>query len=153
SYYQNILQLRAGLLTPAETRQKFSAAFKRGYDDANHADLTLGELSPAMRERRAFMRVYWSGALYFMEADIRLRRLNNPTTLDDVLRDFGSCCLTAGGRWNGLRIAREFDTLAGADVFVPLYQRFEQSRAIPEYQAILTAPEMDRILDPVPEWR
>ncbi|MGI9291633.1 MAG: hypothetical protein ACR2QG_10210, partial [Gammaproteobacteria bacterium] len=42
SYYQNILQLRAGLLTPAETRQKFSAAFKRGYDDANHADLTLG---------------------------------------------------------------------------------------------------------------
>ena len=97
SYYQNILQVRAGLLTPEQARQKLSAAFGRGRDDDDHADLSLGELSAVMRERHAFMRVYWSGALYFLDADIRLRRLDNPMTLDDVLREFASCCLLQAG--------------------------------------------------------
>jgi hypothetical protein len=150
SYYQNILQLRAGLLTAAETRQRFQAAFERGRNDGLHSDLTLGELSGVMRERLAFMRVYWTGALYFMEADIRLRQLDTPMTLDDVLRGFGTCCLAEQGRWDGLRIARDFDAVVGEPLFVPLYESYEQSRAIPEYAAILAAPEMDAILTPNP---
>lgn len=153
SYYQNILQLRAGLMTPEETRNRFQAAFERGRKDDKHTDLTLGELSPVMRERLAFMRVYWSGALYFMEADIQLRRLDNPITLDDVLREYGQCCLTAPGRQDGLRIAREFDSITGEPVFVPLYESYELSSAIPDYEPVLAAPEMDNILTPRSETR
>lgn len=150
SYYQNILQLRAGLLTPEQTRQKFQAAFERGRADNQHSDLTLGELSPVMRERRAFMRVYWTGALYFMEADIQLRRLKKPMTLDDVLRGFGACCLNKPGRWNGLRIARGFDAVVGEPLFVPLYNSYEQTLAIPDFANTLSAPEMNSILAPNP---
>jgi hypothetical protein len=145
SYYQNILQLRGGLLTRDETLERFIAAFKRGEDDDGHAELTLGELSAEMRERRAFMRVYWSGALYFMEADVLLRR-QTELTLDDVLREFGECCLQQPGKWTGMRIASEFDRIAGEPLFVPLYERYEQSKAIPDAAPILAAPEMDEIL-------
>jgi hypothetical protein len=150
SYYQNILQVRAGLLTPEQALQKLSAAFERGRDDHGHADLNLGELSAAMRERHAFMRVYWSGALYFLEADIRLRSLDNPMTLDDVLREFANCCLMQAGRWDGMRIVREFDKIVGQPLFVPLYEAYEQTSAIPDYEGILASPEMDAILSPNP---
>lgn len=156
SYYQNILQYRAGLLDREATLEKLRAGFQRGRDDDQHADMTLTELSAEMRERRAFMRVYWSGALYFLEADIRLRRqTDNRLTLDDVLRDFGACCLMDTRDWNGLQMAQEFDRLAGADlkaaVFEPLYRRYSQSRAIPDYADWLMAAEMDSILGP--DWQ
>jgi hypothetical protein len=150
SYYQNILQVRAGLLTPEQARQKLSAAFARGRDDDRNANLTLGELSAVMRERHAFMRVYWSGALYFLDADIRLRRLENPLTLDDVLREFGNCCLMNPGRWDGMRIVSDFDEIVGQPLFIPLYEAYEQTSAMPDYEAMLAAPEMDAILSPNP---
>ncbi len=147
SYYQNLLQLRAGLLTPAETRRKLENGFQRGRDDSGHGDLNLGELSLAMRERHAYMRVYWSGALYFLEADIALRRRSNGSlTLDDILRQFGDCCLDTDRRWTGMQMAGEFDRLADTELFMPLYERFAASTAIPEFAPALAAPEMNAIL-------
>ncbi len=137
SYYQNILQLRAGVLTAAQVRQRFAAAFARGANDDEHDDLTLGELSSAMIERRAFQRIYWSGALYFLEADLALRSLEQPTSLDAVLRDYGACCLRQGEEQRGRDIAAALDNIAGAEVFTPLYARYEASRAIPPYAELL----------------
>jgi hypothetical protein len=96
------------------------------------------------------MRVYWSGALYFLDADIRLRRLATPLTLDDVLREFANCCLTQLGRWDGMRIVRDFDEIVGQPLFVPLYEAYEQTSAIPDYESILASPEMNAILSPNP---
>lgn len=152
SYYQNVLQARAGILTKDEARQKLRAGFERGQNDSGHAQLTLGELSPVMRDKHAFMRVYWSGALYFLQADLMLRNLptgnNPPLTLDDVLREFGLCCLDSSQQWSGSAIAAEFDRLSGSDIFTTLYHDFEQSTAIPAYQKMLEAPEIDAILTP-----
>lgn len=145
SYYQNILQLRAGVLTAAEVRDRFRAAFQRGADDDDDADLTLGELSARMMERRAFMRVYWSGALLFMEADIALRERAPSATmansLDEVLRRYGECCLTDGDETTGPQLMADFDRVAGGNLFSTLYRRYENSVAMPEYEAILAAAE------------
>lgn len=150
SYYQNVLQYRARLLTAAEARQKLLAGFERGRNDNAHQDLTLGELSGAMRERHAYMRVYWSGALYFLEADLALREQAGetaaPGSLDDVLREFGACCLQSEKTWNGLAIATEFDRIAGQQLFVPLFKRFEQSRTIPDYREAMQSDTLQAIL-------
>jgi hypothetical protein len=150
SYYQNILQFRAGLLTREQTLQHLRGGFDRGRKDAKHSELTLGELTPVMREKHTFMRVYWSGALYFLEADIELRKLttetDTPMTLDDVLREFGACCLLEDREWTGLEIAEQFDQIIGAPLFVPLYKAYEQTNAIPNYLPLLESPEMDAIL-------
>lgn len=145
SYYQNILQLRAGILSPTEVRDRFAAAFERGAADSDDADLTLGELSGRMMERRAFMRVYWSGALMFMEADIALRQRDPEsgmaTTLDEVLRRYGECCLSDGAETTGPRLAADFDRVAGGDLFATLYRRYAATTAMPDYRAILAAAE------------
>lgn len=139
-YYQNILQFRAGLLTEQQAWQKLYNGFERGRQDRRGDGLTLGELSAVMRERHAFMRTYWSGALYFLEADIELRRFSHGRmTMDDVLRDYGQCCLEARSRTTGLELALAFDRIAAAEIFVPLYERYEASAAIPDYQAVMRA--------------
>ena len=146
SYYQNILQVRAGILTADEARQRYTAAFQRGTDDSADGDLTLGELSARMMERRAFMRVYWSGTLYFLEADTTLRTTTD-ISMDDVLREFGDCCLNDGREMRGKAMAAEFDRIAGTELFVPLYDRYEASRAMPEWRTLLDAAPLDAILN------
>jgi len=150
SYYQNVLQARAGLLTTDAAREKLRAGFERGRDDSGNADLTLRELSKVMREKHAFMRVYWSGALYFLQADLQLRTqltADNPMdSLDDVLREFGNCCLDSSRRWSGLELAGEFDRISVTDIFTTLYAEYTLSTAIPPYQGLLNEPEMDAVL-------
>jgi hypothetical protein len=149
SYYQNILQFRAGLLNREQTLERLQGGFERGRQDARHHELTLGELSLVMREKHAFMRVYWTGALYFLEADIKLRQLtadtDNPMTLDDVLSQFAICCLLKEREWTGLEIAAQFDLLVGSPLFAPLYETYEQTRTVPNYLPLLESPEMDAI--------
>lgn len=144
TYYQNVLQYRAGLLTERETWQKLYEGFERGRADDRDGDLTLGQLSPRMRQRRAYMRVYWTGTLYFLEADLALRaQAGDAVSVDDVLKAFGDCCLHRERRWNGAAIAAEFDRIAGVDVFVPLYERYEATRALPDYLPHLRAAGVD----------
>ena len=139
SYYQNVLQYRAGLLTEKQTWQKLHEGFIRG-GDATDDELTLAELSPRMRERGAFMRVYWSGALYFLEADVALRaRSNGQVTLDSVLREFGECCLAQRRRWDGGMLAAEFDRIAASDIFRSLYASYADTTTIPDFEPVLAA--------------
>ncbi len=137
SYYQNILQVRAGVLSADAAYDRYAAAFQRGADDNAHADLTLAELSAAMMQRRAFMRVYWSGALYFLEADLLLRAAEQPQTLDDVLRAYNRCCLPEGEERRARDLAAEFDRIAATDVFSALLQKYTASRSIPDWSDLL----------------
>jgi hypothetical protein len=140
SYYQNVLQYRGGLLTEAQAWQKLYEGFERGRADNRNPDYTLAELCSNLRETHAFMRVYWTGALYFLEADLRLRsRSKDRITLDHVLQTFGRCCLHERKRWTGMDIAVEFDRIVGDDLFVPLYSQYENSTAIPDFIPVLNA--------------
>jgi len=140
SYYQNVLQYRGGLLTEREAWQKLYNGFMRGRNDERHRDMTLGELSPRMREEHAFMRVYWSGALYFLEADLAIRdHSGGIARLDTILADYRDCCLEREQRWNGRQIAQELDRLAGAEIFVPLFERYAASTEIPDFQPALAS--------------
>jgi predicted metalloprotease with PDZ domain len=140
SYYQNVLQFRAGLLTEQQAWQKLYNGFERGRLDSRGDGLTLGELSAVLREKHAFMRAYWSGALYFLEADIALRRHSDGRmTMDDVLRAYGNCCLEATGSTTGPELVRAFDRIAEAEIFVPLFERYDGSAGMPDYQAVMKA--------------
>jgi hypothetical protein len=138
SYYQNVLRYRAGVLTEEETWQKLVSGFERARDDSRHAEFTLATLSRELRERYAYMRVYWSGALYFLAADIELReRSANQMSLDIVLGEFAACCLRQNRRWTGADIVQRFDALSGYEIFAPLYSEYAQSLAIPDFTATL----------------
>ena len=69
SYHQNLLRARAGLLAPEEAWQKLDAGFRRG--EAVGGGPTLDAMG---RQRGGTMRVYWAGAVYWLEMDLTLRR-------------------------------------------------------------------------------
>jgi len=154
SYYQNIVQYRAGLLTEAQARQKLLDGFERGRLESQHAALTLTQLSEEMRERHAYMRVYWSGALYFLEADLALRDATRSdqqfNSLDAVLHEYGNCCVRTTGRRTGRQIAAEFDRIARTSLFVPLYDNYAASLEIPDYQRFSDSIRADTVLERKP---
>ena len=106
TYYQNILQARAGKLTETETWQRLYEGFQRGMANNEYSHLSLARLSPKMHSTRSYMRLYWSGTAYFLAMDLALRqREPDPKSLDEVIAGYTRCCLAAKRRTNGAKIA------------------------------------------------
>lgn len=117
SYYQNVLRARAGDLRADQGWERLLAGFERGRNDPAQA-LALSEVAQTMRQRHAFMRVYWSGAAYWLAADVDLRqRSGGALTLDDALTRFARCCLPARQQWSAMAFAERLDQLTGYPVF------------------------------------
>ncbi len=146
SYYQNILMAREGILTEQRAWQKLYEGYMRAEGDKN-GNYTLNQVSEERRRFRSTMRVYWSGALFFMEADIALRlATKNQRSLDWVLNEYIDCCREQRNTWNGEQMLTSFDQVIAADpvlqqsmdknYFSQLYQTYSQSRKIPDCEPL-----------------
>ena len=129
SYYQNLLQVRAGIIDEQTMWQKLHDGFDRALDN-RHPDLTLAELSPIMRENRSFMRVYWSGAWYFLKADVELRKSSDGAiSLDTVLGELNNCCRDE--TMSAEQIVNRLDSFTQSTLFSDLFSTVRASRAMP----------------------
>lgn len=128
SYFQNVLRARSGALTAEQAWRKLDAGFGRGRDERRSRGQPLIDVSASYR---GTMRVYWSGAAYWLEADLALRERHGGS-LDAVLAAFARRHLPAAERWEPDRFVAELDALAGAEVFVPLYRRYARGTRFPE---------------------
>lgn len=139
SYYQNILMAREGIYSPEQAWNKLYAGFMRAARDRN-TDRTLLEVSKNRRAYRATMRIYWSGALYFLEADILLRQgSGGEKNLDGVIQSFNNCCRNRYRNWSGSKLVATLDDVAGTRLFTDLYQRYQDSKRIPDMAPVLEA--------------
>lgn len=147
TYYQNIIQARAGLLSETGMWNKLAAGFERGRKQNQWSQFDLAEVSENMRKYREFMRVHWSGAHYWLTADLQIRQLSkNKTTLDSLLKQLKNCCEHAS--MSAAAIAKQLDRLATAElsshgnpavsIFEPLFDEHRHSFAMPEYRQLLT---------------
>jgi hypothetical protein len=135
SYYQNLLQARSGVITEAAMWQKLHEGFIRGQEQSQFSEQTLSQLSSTLSENRAFMRVYWSGAWYFLVADTRLRQQSGGKLgLDQALLALNECC--ADQQLSAQQIVAKLDALNRVVVFQPLYRQLQNSRAIPDHRAL-----------------
>ena len=156
TYYQNILRARTGVLSHEQAWQKLYNGFMRGKADNRYSALSLTELSPRLRETNSFMRIYWTGTAYFMEADIQLRQKTaNQMSLDTVIRDYVDCCL-ARGLSHGLELAQSFDRLSDSQIFSTRYQRYrglyQQPDTLPLFSQLGISVSDETIhLEPMPE--
>ena len=146
-YYQNLLLARAGQYTEQRAWQKLYEGLERGRKSS--PDLSPNE---AARDRwRSLMKVYWSGAAVALLADVELRRRSNGTeSLDDVLRQFQSCCLPANARWSGTQLFRRLDGFVDEPVFMPLYRRYANAPGFPDVRPRLQ--ELGVIVDDERVW-
>lgn len=133
-YQQNILLARAGQYTAERAWQKLYEGFERGRR-------SRPELSPnrAARDRPSgsTMKIYWSGAVLALMADVELRkRSGGAQSLDTVLGDLRDCCLPSERTWSGPELFSKLDELAGGDVFMSLYRRYADADGFPDYRPV-----------------
>lgn len=81
------------------------------------------------------MRIYWSGALYFLEADLNLRSTGQ--SLDGILVEYASCCRSRKKYTKGSTLAKEFDSIAGHNIFHPLYEKYANEVSFRDYKSVL----------------
>ncbi len=133
TYYQNLLQARTGVISEHRAWQKLYEGFVRGQKDNRYNHLSLAELTPRMRETRSFMRVYWAGTAYFLQADLMLRkRSGNRQSLDTVIREFVNCCLERDAETSGRSLVETFDRLSGVNLFSRLYGEYREYHSQPD---------------------
>ncbi len=132
SYYQNVSRARVGMLTPRAAWQRLHAGFERGRHGTK-LGRTLMDATRAMHAERAYMQVYWSGAAFFILADLELRSASTRAqTLDGVLAEFADCCLPARRVWTAREFLTRLDRLSGTDVFTRLAVAHRDSDRFPD---------------------
>ena len=135
SYYQNVVRARSGKLSSRQAWQKLYRGFERGAADTRMSQLTLAELSPRMRETASFMRVYWSGAYYFLAVDLALRKRGQ--SLDRALAGLKACCLEGRDVWSAASLAERLDQIAGGSEFTREYARMRRQTGMPDFEKLL----------------
>lgn len=134
SYYQYLLMARAGVLNVEDAWSELAGGFKRGERDPVGRGRTLRELSPRMRRERAYRRVYWTGAAYFLRVDVRLRlESGGEHSLDSAIASFQSCCTTVRKRWNAGALIETLGAHSLAHVWEEEYRVMIDAAAEPDY--------------------
>lgn len=132
SYYQYLLQSRAGLIPEQQAWRKLLAGFERGRRDPAGRGRSLRDLSPDMWRQRAFRRVYWTGAAFFLRVDTRLRSESGGAhSLDSALAAFHRCCLDARRRWTAEQLVERLGELSIASIWNEEYRRTIDAPAEP----------------------
>ncbi len=138
SFYQNILPARVGILSEQQAWQNLYDGFLRGVSDSQFNGQPLSRVSDSMRAEGGFMRVYWSGAWYFLAADIRLRQQSaGSTSLDQALGKLNDCC--ADERLSVPEMVNKLDELNQVLLFAPLYEQVRASTAMPPFERIFAS--------------
>jgi M61 glycyl aminopeptidase len=138
SYYQSILQARAGLLSEQAMWQKLYDGFQRGLAETQFDGQSLQSVSDNLRSNGGFMRVYWSGAWYFLAADTRLRlQSGGRHNLDEALEKLNQCC--ADQRLSVPQIISQLDQLNRVVLFQRLYEEVAESTRVPPFESIFAS--------------
>ncbi len=136
SYWQYVLRARSGALTPQQAWSELDAGFGRGLRTADDSR-SLAELSQAMHARRAYYAVYWSGAAFWLTADVELRkRSGGRIGIDTALQRFHACCLERKREWGAEEFVAKLDALVGSDVLRREYRAFAARRGFPPLDAL-----------------
>jgi hypothetical protein len=145
TYYQNVLRARAGLLTPAEAWEQIDAGFARGRGATRAGDDTLERAAAGVDGRPNFMRIYWSGTAYWLEADLELRRASgNRLSVDEALKRFDACCLPDYRGWQPDAFVAKLDALIGGDVFRRKFDEYRARRDFPDVKSAYAALGISR---------
>ena len=110
----------------------------RGQADNAFNDKPLHEVSAALRSKGGFMRVYWSGAWYFLQADVRLRLQSGGTqSLDSALAKLNLCC--ANHTMSVPQMVEQLDRSSDVIVFSYLYEAALMWEQIPPIERLFAS--------------
>ncbi|REL25669.1 hypothetical protein DXX93_03265 [Thalassotalea euphylliae] len=127
TYVQHITMMQAKVLTEQQALARINAGFGRGKANTSKARGPLFRVSDKMHSKSAYMRVYWSGAAYFMEADTALQKQGK--NLVEIIAQYAKCCLTMDG--TGRDLTKALDRISNSAIFSKLYQTYRNRADFP----------------------
>lgn len=127
TYFQEILRARVGLQSPTEAWHRLDRGFSRRRGAGTGR--TLADEADAMMHTGAHDRVYWDGAAFAMELDVRLRRLSGGRdSLGSALESLRGVSDRDGAPWRGETVLRMLDRATGYNLFGSLGARYAYGR-------------------------
>ncbi|GLS84538.1 hypothetical protein [Paraferrimonas haliotis] len=127
SYYQQMLRIGSGQLSEQQGWQALYNGFVRGSKDNRNDHLSLQRLSPKLHQTRSFMRVYWSGAAFYLELEALLQQQGDAGLLRRI-RAYNDCCRYSGMRVSGEQLIKAI--AADRDDVKALYRDHQQRRRL-----------------------
>ena len=122
----------------------FEQEFQRGLAETRFDGRPLRSVSDRMREDGGFMRVYWSGAWYFLAADARLRlQSGGRLSLDQALARLNQCC--AEDRLSVPEMVSRLDEMNRVELFGSLYDEVAASTTVPPFAGVFASLGIESI--------
>ncbi len=139
SYLQYFLMSQANQISEQAAWQGLYNGLKRGEKGTQRLGEvplinTIKSRSRGDRTSRT-MRIYWTGAAYFLIAEWQLRKHSQgKMSLKDVLLAFNHCCQEFNQPWEGSQFASKLDDIAKVNIFAPLYKRMINQEKFPNFE-------------------
>ncbi len=130
TYYQEVLRARAGLIEPEQAWGNLVAGFERGRYDGRR-----GSLWRDAERMQGIARIYWAGAAFMLDADVRFRQRGN--SLDYWVERLRPQWEGTTDAWHGLDVIARLDRLFGEPLARPLAIEYGRMRSYPDTDALL----------------
>lgn len=127
TYMQYLSMFQGHIINQSQFVERIEQGLLRGEMKTREKPGKLNEVSADMWQQRAFKRVYWSGAAYFMEADFQL--IADGKDLTEIIGIFSHCCLQQ--RMTGEELVNTLDKLSNTDIFSQLHKRYQHRLDFP----------------------
>ncbi|NND67517.1 MAG: hypothetical protein HKN19_08020 [Halioglobus sp.] len=138
TYYQHILQARSGVISEGRLWQLLYDGFEVGRRDTRWHGQPLAAIGSNAGSDGADMHVYWSGALYFLRADVRLRRQSGgEMSLDKALAALNACCRDE--RLSVPDMVQRLDQFNDVLLFEPLYHKTRATSGIAATESLFAS--------------
>lgn len=131
SYLQYPIMHANGVLTWPQAVQRYENRFRRAAGQLGGLNQSIVDLS--RNPRGAYVRLYWGGAAYFLEADRRLQKQRG-RRLTDVIRQYMDCCYSAWGE-DADSMIRHFDRITDSRIFSETYADTVARSGFPDTRA------------------
>jgi len=137
TYLQEVLRARCGLQTSARAWRRLREGFDRGRRSGTRRPLSAE--SRNMHRTGAYQRVYWAGAAFALEADVRLRvKSGGEQTLFTALDRAQASWADEPGPVEASEVLRALDEATGARLFRDLGRVYGQQSSFPDTSQALS---------------
>lgn len=143
TYLQEVLRARCGLQSSDRAWRRLREGFERGRRSGT--ERPLSEESRSVNRTGAYQRVYWAGAAFALETDLRLRRRSHgDTTLFTVLSDSQRIWQEEAGLVSASRVLAVLEQASGAEFVTALGARYAASTSFPD-TSYVDSPKYDEL--------
>lgn len=129
SYLQYQVMYANGTHSWDRAIERYQGRFRAARRDNRPRNESIVDLTGKIRQTRSYVRLYWGGAAFFMNADYRLHQ-EHGMRLNDVIARYVDCCYRRNGV-GAMDMIRTFDRISGTEVFSTTYDETVATAGFP----------------------